>query len=336
MVLTNCVSILAEGGTELDAGAAAAVEAEETTLETKEAEASEIPAEPEQPTEPEAPTEPEQPAAPAEPEKPAEPEQPKAPAEPEQPKAPAEPEQTPAQPEVPTEPETPAEPEQPEEPEQAETVFSEAVELKQEFRDSAGHLVQRITAKLPQGAFEAETSAVSMEVSYVNDSSDKYMKKLMKERLPEGKELGDYLLYKIEFKVNGEVMDSLEPIEITFEKSDLEIPDIKKANVFYFKPDDPQVSGDRDELVEIIQRSELIENFRAAGKSTANIDEEYDLSSIKVGEENRSEKIVLEGRISTIYGCYVEKEPKPVPEEPQAEEPTAPKEPAEALSLIHI
>lgn len=321
MVLTNCVSILAEGGTELDAGAAAAVEAEETTLETKEAEASEIPAEPEQPTEPEAPTEPEQPAAPAEPEKPA---------EPEQPKAPAEPEQTPAQPEVPTEPETPAEPEQPEEPEQAETVFSEAVELKQEFRDSAGHLVQRITAKLPQGAFEAETSAVSMEVSYVNDSSDKYMKKLMKERLPEGKELGDYLLYKIEFKVNGEVMDSLEPIEITFEKSDLEIPDIKKANVFYFKPDDPQVSGDRDELVEIIQRSELIENFRAAGKSTANIDEEYDLSSIKVGEENRSEKIVLEGRISTIYGCYVEKEPEPVPEEPQAEEPTAPKEPAEA------
>lgn len=330
MVLTNCVSILAEGGTELDAGAAAAVEAEETTLETKEAEASEIPAEPEQPTEPEAPTEPEQPAAPAEPEKPAEPEQPKAPAEPEQPKAPAEPEQTPAQPEVPTEPETPAEPEQPEEPEQAETVFSEAVELKQEFRDSAGHLVQRITAKLPQGAFEAETSAVSMEVSYVNDSSDKYMKKLMKERLPEGKELGDYLLYKIEFKVNGEVMDSLEPIEITFEKSDLEIPDIKKASVFYFKPDDPQVSGDRDELVEIIQRSELIENFRAAGKSTANIDEEYDLSSIKVGEENRSEKIVLEGRISTIYGCYVEKEPEPVPEEPQAEEPTAPKEPAEA------
>lgn len=330
MVLTNCVSILAEGGTELDAGAAAAVEAEETTLETKEAEASEIPAEPEQPTEPEAPTEPEQPAAPAEPEKPAEPEQPKAPAEPEQPKAPAEPEQTAAQPEVPTEPETPAEPEQPEEPEQAETVFSEAVELKQEFRDSAGHLVQRITAKLPQGAFEAETSAVSMEVSYVNDSSDKYMKKLMKERLPEGKELGDYLLYKIEFKVNGEVMDSLEPIEITFEKSDLEIPDIKKANVFYFKPDDPQVSGDRDELVEIIQRSELIENFRAAGKSTANIDEEYDLSSIKVGEENRSEKIILEGRISTIYGCYVEKEPEPVPEEPQAEEPTAPKEPAEA------
>lgn len=303
MVLTNCVSILAEGGTELDAGAVAAVEAEETTLETKEAEASEIPAEPEQPTEPEAPTEPEQPAAPAEPEKPVEPEQPKAPAEPEQPKAPAEPEQTPAQPEVPTEPETPAEPEQPEEPEQAETVFSEAVELKQEFRDSAGHLVQRITAKLPQGAFEAETSAVSMEVEVLNQSLQNHIENIAERNLPEHAFLGDNVFYKVQFKVNGEKAESLQPIELVYEgfNENLKIVDTKKAHVSYYKED----GTTENSLPEITQRDVLVEKFRNEGKSTANIDE-YDLSSIAINTATGKYQLEMEVRESAIYGCYVE------------------------------
>lgn len=306
MVLTNCVSILAEGGTELDAGAVAAVEAEETTLETKEAEASEIPAEPEQPTEPEAPTEPEQPAAPAEPEKPVEPEQPKAPAEPEQPKAPAEteqpkapaePEQTPAQPEVPTEPETP------EEPEQAETVFSEAVELKQEFRDSAGHLVQRITAKLPQGAFEAETSAVSMEVEVLNQSLQNHIENIAERNLPEHAFLGDNVFYKVQFKVNGEKAESLQPIELVYEgfNENLKIVDTKKAHVSYYKED----GTTENSLPEITQRDVLVEKFRNEGKSTANIDE-YDLSSIAINTATGKYQLEMEVRESAIYGCYVE------------------------------
>ena len=309
MVLTNNVSALAEGEgnpdhqnpevlseTVTEPGQPVS-ESEQITPET--------PTEPEQPA-PEVPTEPEQPA----PEVPTEPEQPV-------PEVPTEPEQP--VPEIPTEPEQPApEPEMPK--------VSEEKEFTKEFRDASGNLVQKITAKLPEGAFEAETSAITMEASYVDASTENYLQSLMMKRLPEGSQLGDYLLYKIEFKVNGKAMESLKPIEITFAKSDLEIKDTKKANVFYLNPG---VNGSEDTLVEIMQRSELIESFRAAGKSTANIDKDYDLSTIEVGADQKSGKIVLEGRKSTVYGCYVEKELEAVPEQPQEGEPAEPTEPAE-------
>nr|WP_296007091.1 VWA domain-containing protein [uncultured Blautia sp.] len=159
-----------------------------------------------------------------------------------------------------------------------------------------------------------------MEVTYVDSSMENYIKGMMEKKLPTDNTLGDYFLYNIQFKVNGEAKESLEPITITFEKSNLEIKDTKKANVFFFDPANPEVSGDKDELVEITQRSELLESLQAAGQSTATMEEDYDLSSIEIKEENRSGKIVLEGRKSTIYGCYVEKEPEQIPETP-AEQP---------------
>lgn len=325
MVLTNNVSVLAEGEGVPSGETTVAEETPTVVSETTPDDAANVSpteeSEPETPAVEETPEAPEETPAP-EPEVPEQtapeetvpeettpetPEQttPEAPASPATPETPNAPEES-----QPTEPETPAVPEQP--------VLSEAKELNQEFRDGSGNLVQKITAKLPAGAFEAETSAITMEVNYVNASSEEYLKGMMTAKLPEGNELGDYFLYKIEFKVNGEAKTSLKPIEITFAKSDLEVKDTKKANVFYL---DPAVSGDKDEIVEITQRSELIESFQAAGKSTANIDEDYDLSTIEVGADQKSGKIVLEGRKSTIYGCYVEKEPKAAPEEPQAEEP---------------
>ena len=318
MVLTNNVSALAEGEGNTSEQTPTAISettpeaSTEPVPETLAEPAPEIPAEPE----PEIPAEPE-------PEIPAEPE-PEAPTEP-VPETPAEP-----APETPVEPapETPAEPtpETPAEPAPEAPKLSEAKEFTKEFRDASGNLVQKITAKLPAGAFEAETSAITMEAGYVNASVEKHLKNLMTKRIPEGSELGDYFLYKIEFKVNGEAKESLKPIEITFAKSDLEIKDTKKANVFYLNPG---VNGSEDTLVEIMQRSELIESFQAAGKSTANIDKDYDLSTIEVGADQKSGKIVLEGRKSTVYGCYVEKETEPLPEEPQAEEPAEPAEPTE-------
>ena len=41
-----------------------------------------------------------------------------------------------------------------------EEVLSEATELTQELKDASGQLVQKITAKLPAGAFQAETSQI--------------------------------------------------------------------------------------------------------------------------------------------------------------------------------
>ena len=228
-------------------------------------------------------------------------------------------------------------------------ILSEETELKQEFVDEAGNVVQRVTAKLPAGAFAAETSSITMEVSYLDTDSEKYLKSMMNENIPEGMLLGSYVFFNVQFKVNGEKAESLKPVEITIEGSGLTITDIKKTNVFYFDPADPSVEGDKDELKEIPQRSEVLESLQSAGQSTENI-EDYDLSEITFREDGTTDKVIFEGRKSTIYGCYTEEakpeevpaEPTPVPgeitpipEEPAPEEPGTAEEP-ETASEIEI
>lgn len=300
MVLSGNISALAEGEVYADPDAVTQMETPEAVSETQPESAPQEPAAEEPPVS----TEPAAPEAPAENNEPAAPETPAGNNEP-------------AAPETPVENNEPATPETPEAPEEEDPVFSEETELTKELRDASGKLVQKVTAKLPKGAFEAETSQIEMEVTYVDSSMENYIKGMMEKKLPTDNTLGDYFLYNIQFKVNGEAKESLEPITITFEKSNLEIKDTKKANVFFFDPANPEVSGDKDELVEITQRSELLESLQAAGQSTATMEEDYDLSSIEIKEENRSGKIVLEGRKSTIYGCYVEKGPEQKEETPE-------------------
>lgn len=300
MVLSGNISALAEGEVYADPDAVTQMETPEAVSETQPVSAPQEPAAEEPPVS----TEPAAPEAPAENNEPAAPETPAGSSEP-------------AAPETPVENNEPATPETPEAPAEEDPVFSEETELTKELRDASGKLVQKVTAKLPKGAFEAETSQIEMEVTYVDSSMENYIKGMMEKKLPTDNTLGDYFLYSIQFKVNGEAKESLEPITITFEKSNLEIKDTKKANVFFFDLANPEVSGDKDELVEITQRSELLESLQAAGQSTATMEEDYDLSSIEIKEENRSGKIVLEGRKSTIYGCYVEKEPEQKEETPE-------------------
>ena len=324
MVLSSNISALAEGEVYADPDAVTQMETPEAVSETQPESAPQEPAAEEPPVSteqiaPEAPAENNEPAAPEAPAENNEPAAPEAPAENNEPAAPETPAENnePAAPETPAENNEPAAPETPEAPEEEAPVFSEETELTKELRDASGKLVQKVTAKLPKGAFEAETSQIEMEVTYVDSSMENYIKGMMEKKLPTDNTLGDYFLYNIQFKVNGEAKESLEPITITFEKSNLEIKDTKKANVFFFDPANPEVSGDKDELVEITQRSELLESLQAAGQSTATMEEDYDLSSIEIKEENRSGKIVLEGRKSTIYGSYVEKEPEQKEETPE-------------------
>lgn len=300
MVLSGNTSALAEGEVYADPDAVTQMETPEAVSETQPVSAPQEPAAEEPPVS----TEPAAPETPAGNNEPAAPETPSGNNEP-------------AAPETPAGNNEPAAPETPEAPAEEAPVFSEETELTKELRDASGKLVQKVTAKLPKGAFEAETSQIEMEVTYVDSSMENYIKGMMEKKLPTDNTLGDYFLYNIQFKVNGEAKESLEPITITFEKSNLEIKDTKKANVFFFDPANPEVSGDKDELVEITQRSELLESLQAAGQSTATMEEDYDLSSIEIKEENRSGKIVLEGRKSTIYGCYVEKEPEQKEETPE-------------------
>ena len=230
-------------------------------------------------------------------------------------------------------------------------ILSEETELKQEFVDETGNVVQRVTAKLPAGAFAAETSSITMEVSYLDADSESYLKSMMNENIPEGMLLGSYVFFNVQFKVNGEKAESLKPVEITIEGSGLTITDIKKTNVFYFDPADPSVEGDKDELKEIPQRAEVLESLQASGQSTENI-EDYDLSEITFREDGITDKIIFEGRKSTIYGCYTEEvkpeeeipaEPAPVPEEitpipeePVPEEPETEEPAPETVSEIEI
>ncbi len=186
-------------------------------------------------------------------------------------------EETPtAEAEVP-EKEVTVQPEEQSEPEKMpkKTALSEATELTQELKDANGEVVQKVTAKLPEGAFEAENSAITMEVTYVEHSSEEYIKNLMLKHISEGNELGDYLLYKIEFKVNGETKNPLKPVEITLDKSNLEIQNAEQAKVFCFHQTDLQMSED---------------------------------AIIETGENQRSGQITFKGSKSAIYGCYVEKE----------------------------
>lgn len=192
--------------------------------------------------------------------------------------------------------------------EQEPEIVSEATELKQEFKDETGNVTQRVTANIPEGAFQANASEVTMEVNYLDEAAENHVKELMTAALPENEILGDYILYDIKFKVNGEVTEPQKAITITFEGSGLHIEDTTKANTFYIDPADPAVQDDKDEIVEITQKSEMIENLQNAGQSIEDIDE-YDLSEISVKEDGTADKILMEGRISTVYGCYVEKTP---------------------------
>lgn len=205
-----------------------------------------------------------------------------------------------------------------------EQILSGATELKQEFADAEGNVIQKVTANLPVGAFAAETSAITMEVNYLDTDSANYMKSMMTERVSEGMELGSYVFFDIQFKVNGEKAEALQPITITIEGSGLNITDTKKATVFYFDPADVDVEGDKDELKEIPQRAEVLESLQAAGQGTENI-EDYDLSEITFREDGTTDKVIFEGRKSTIYGCYTE-EVKPAEETPE-EEPGTSEEP---------
>ena len=194
-------------------------------------------------------------------------------------------------------------------PTEAPVTYNEAVELKHEFKDENGNVTATVTAQIPAGAFQADVSELTMEVTVPDQATAEHVKKLMEESLPEHYMLGDTVLYDIRFKVNGTETESQQPIVITFENQNgITVKDVKKAVVFQLDPADPAVEGDKDELVTITQRNDMIESLQNSGQSTDNVDD-YDLSEITLKEDGTSDKIQMEGRTSTIYGCYAYYEP---------------------------
>ena len=187
-----------------------------------------------------------------------------------------------------------------------ETVVSEAAELKQEFTDEDGNVTQTVTAYVPEGAFQATADQISMEVKLLNEEDTNYIKGMMEEKLPEDFYLDGYVLYQIDFKVNGEITKPAKAITISMTGNELAVEDTKNAHVFYYVPEDPEAEGDEDQLTEVTQKDQLIKSLEESGQSTENI-EDYDYSEIAVNEGN-ADSITVKGWESTIYGCYVEKE----------------------------
>lgn len=199
------------------------------------------------------------------------------------------------------------------------------MELVQKMKDADGNVVCTVKANIPEGTFNANTSEVTMEVTEVDTATTDAVKELMKKNLAENKELGEYFLYKVEFKVNGETVEPGREIKLTFTKKNFEIEDVKKASVFYYNEANSVAGNTEAEIVEITQKDEKIEELQNAGQSIENI-EDYDLTEISLKEDGTADKIQTEGRRSTIYGCYVENDkPEEKTEEGKTEENTADK-----------
>lgn len=196
--------------------------------------------------------------------------------------------------------------------ENGETVtYNQKMDLKQDFTDELENVVATVSAEIPKGAFQVgESSKITMEVNALTDTEKTQLENLMKEKIPAEKELGQYVAYNIRFKVDGTETESLQPIKITMTGDKTQIDDVENATVFYLDPADPTVTGDKEELEEIVQRAALVKQLQEAGQSIENIDEDYDLSDIELNEDGTASKIQMEGRQSTIYGCYVENTPE--------------------------
>ena len=198
--------------------------------------------------------------------------------------------------------ETPAKPESANEnndsAEAEKVVLNTAMQLKKEWKDAEGTVKERVTANIPEGAFQAANADIMMTVKKVTGGRSTKIQELMKDRLPENSYLGEFFLYDIQFEVAGEKVEPQKTITFTFEGNDITADDSKRVNVFYMDP------FDSSKLVEITQKSEMLETLKNQGKSTSNIDD-YDLSEVSI-KDGKIESATAEGRLDTVYGCYVE------------------------------
>ena len=189
-------------------------------------------------------------------------------------------------------------------------VHQDAMELTQQMTDENSVVICNVKANIPEGTFEANTSDVTMEVGYVAADTTEQIKALMSRNIPEDKILGEFFMYDVKFKVNGEQVEPGKEITITFEQSNFLVKDVKKASTFYYNEANSPAGNGEAEIVKITQRADKIQELQNAGQSIDTVDD-YDLSEISLREDGTADMVVMEGRRSTVYGCYLVEE-KPV------------------------
>lgn len=113
---------------------------------------------------------------------------------------------------------------------ETETPVSEATELRQDFTDGIS-----VIANLPDGAFEAATSDITMQVNELTSAQLTYITSLMDKEIDKDTyEVGDYVIFDIKFLVNGVETEPLKEITVNIKNSKINVGDVESAKVFYF------------------------------------------------------------------------------------------------------
>ena len=93
---------------------------------------------------------------------------------------------------------------------ETETLVSVATELRQDFADGIS-----VIANLPDGAFEAATSDITMQVNELTSAQLTYITSLMDKEIDKDTyEVGDYVIFDIKFLVNGVETEPLKEITV--------------------------------------------------------------------------------------------------------------------------
>lgn len=117
-----------------------------------------------------------------------------------------------------------------------ETKLSEEVQLTQDMKNAEGKTICKVIADLPEGAFNADASEITMEVKAVSSEDEEAVVKLIKNALTENTSLGNFVMYHVSFKVNGQDAEQQKAVSVTFKDTELDVQDVKNATVFYYNP----------------------------------------------------------------------------------------------------
>lgn len=104
-----------------------------------------------------------------------------------------------------------------------ETKVSEEVQLTQDMKNAEGKTICKVIADLPEGAFNADASEITMEVKAVSSEDEEAVVKLIKNALTENTSLGNFVMYHVSFKVNGEDAEPQKSVSITFKDTELDV-----------------------------------------------------------------------------------------------------------------
>lgn len=185
-----------------------------------------------------------------------------------------------------------------------EEIVSEAADLYQDFKDEDGNVITTIHAYVPEGAFQAKADQISMEAKLLDSDSENYIKGMMEEKLPENSYLGGYVLYEVNFMVDGVITEPAKAITLTIEGSGLSVTDLSKTKAFYYDPADPETEGDEDQLIDMGQKADVLNYLVENGVAEDQINT-YEYSELDVQNEV-AHQIGFNTWKSTIYGCYTE------------------------------